>query len=84
GTAIAALRAAGFGDIGVGAVEAGLRNVDWPGRMQRLARGRLAALVPPGSELWLDGGHNIDGGRILATALADLGERSDVPLVLIV
>ena len=83
-TAIAALRAAGFGDIGIAAVEAGLRNVDWPGRMQRLARGRLAALVPAGSELWLDGGHNIDGGRILATALADLGERSDVPLVLIV
>ena len=83
-TAIAALRAAGFGDIGVAAIEAGLRNVDWPGRMQRLARGRLAALVPAGSELWLDGGHNIDGGRILATALADLGERSDVPLVLIV
>ena len=83
-TAIAGLRAAGFGDIGVAAVEAGLRNVDWPGRMQRLARGRLAALVPAGSELWLDGGHNIDGGRILATALADLGERSDVPLVLVV
>ena len=84
GTAIAALRAAGFGDIGVAAVEAGLRNVDWPGRMQRLSRGRLAALLPAGSELWLDGGHNIDGGRILATALADLSERSDVPLVLIV
>ena len=84
GTAIAGLRAAGFGDIGIAAVEAGLRNVDWPGRMQRLARGRLAALVPAGSELWLDGGHNVDGGRILATALADLGERSDVPLVLVV
>ncbi|WP_375455257.1 bifunctional folylpolyglutamate synthase/dihydrofolate synthase [uncultured Methylobacterium sp.] len=84
GTAIAALRAAGFGDIGVAAVEAGLRNVDWPGRMQRLGRGRLAGLLPADAELWLDGGHNIDGGRILATALADLSERSDVPLVLIV
>ncbi len=84
GTAIAALRAAGFGDIGTAAFETGLRSVDWPGRLQRLSRGHLAALVPAGSELWLDGGHNIDGGRILATALADLGERSDVPLVLIV
>lgn len=84
GTAIAALRAAGFGDIGISAFEAGLRNVDWPGRLQRLSRGHLAALVQQDSELWLDGGHNIDGGRILATALADLGERSDVPLVLIV
>lgn len=83
GTAIAALRAAGFGDIGIAAVEAGLRNVDWPGRLQRLNRGRLADLAPDGAELWLDGGHNVDGGRILAAAMADLGERSDVPLVLI-
>ena len=84
GTAIAALRAAGFGDIGIEAIEAGLRNVDWPGRLQRLSRGRLADLTPEGAELWLDGGHNVDGGRILAAALADLGERSDVPLVLVV
>ncbi|MDR7035274.1 dihydrofolate synthase/folylpolyglutamate synthase [Methylobacterium sp. BE186] len=84
GTAIAALRAAGFGDIGTAALETGLRQVDWPGRLQRLSRGHLSALVPAGSELWLDGGHNIDGGRILAAAAADLGERSDVPLVLIV
>lgn len=83
GTAIAALRAAGFGDIGIDAVEAGLRNVDWPGRLQLLNRGRLADLAPRGAELWLDGGHNIDGGRILAAATADLGERSDVPLVLV-
>ncbi|WP_375410739.1 bifunctional folylpolyglutamate synthase/dihydrofolate synthase [uncultured Methylobacterium sp.] len=82
-TAIAALRVAGFGDIGVAAVEAGLRNVDWPGRLQRLTRGRLADMAPAGAELWLDGGHNVDGGRILAAAMADLGERSDVPLVLI-
>ena len=84
GTAIAALRAAGFGDIGVAAIEAGLANVDWPGRLQRLNRGRLSELVPTGAELWLDGGHNVDGGRILAAAMADLGERSDVPLVLVV
>ncbi|CAO4149617.1 bifunctional folylpolyglutamate synthase/dihydrofolate synthase [Methylorubrum extorquens] len=84
GTAIAALRAAGFGDIGTVALEAGLRNVDWPGRLQRLVRGALAERMPKDAELWLDGGHNADGGRILAAAMADLGERSDVPLVLIV
>ncbi|MCJ2082713.1 bifunctional folylpolyglutamate synthase/dihydrofolate synthase [Methylobacterium sp. J-090] len=84
GTAIAALRAAGFGDIGIAAIERGLDTVDWPGRLQRLNRGRLSELVPAGAELWLDGGHNVDGGRILAAAMADLGERSDVPLVLVV
>ena len=84
GTAIAALRAAGFGDIGTVALERGLADVDWPGRLQRLGRGRRAAPVPKGAELWLDGGHNIDGGRILAAAMGDLGERSDAPLVLVV
>ncbi|MFE1599346.1 bifunctional folylpolyglutamate synthase/dihydrofolate synthase [Methylobacterium sp. ID0610] len=83
GTAIAALRAAGFADLGTAAFEAGLTQVDWPGRLQRLGRGRLAGLMPAGSELWLDGGHNVDGGRILAAAMADLQERGDAPLVLV-
>ena len=83
-TAIAALRASGFGDIGTAALETGLRTVDWPGRLQRLTRGRLADLMPRDAELWLDGGHNADGGRILAAAMADLSERSDAPLVLVV
>ena len=38
----------------------------------------------PGSELWLDGGHNADGGRAVAAALADLEERVSRPLVLVV
>ena len=49
-----------------------------------LSHGRLAALLPPESELWLDGGHNADGGRAIAAALADLEERVSRPLVLIV
>src|SRR5262245_16097258 len=52
--------------------------------MQRLAHGRLAALCPPRSELWLDGSHNADGGRAVANALADLEERVSRPLVLVV
>jgi dihydrofolate synthase/folylpolyglutamate synthase len=59
-------------------------RVDWPARMQRLSPGPLAALLPPESELWLDGGHNADGGRAIAAALADLEERVSRPLVLIV
>ncbi len=41
-------------------------------------------MLQPGSELWLDGGHNADGGRAVAAALADLEERVSRPLVLIV
>jgi dihydrofolate synthase/folylpolyglutamate synthase len=83
GAAIAALRVAGL-KLPVAAFEAGMTHVEWPARMQRLAHGRLVALLPPESELWLDGGHNADGGRAVAGALADLEERVSRPLVLVV
>jgi dihydrofolate synthase / folylpolyglutamate synthase len=83
GTAIAALRAAGL-RLPVTAFEAGMTKVEWPARMQRLAHGKLASLLPAESELWLDGGHNADGGRAIADALADLEERVSRPLVLVV
>jgi dihydrofolate synthase / folylpolyglutamate synthase len=84
GVAIAALRAVGELKLPPAAFEAGIAKADWPARMQRLSQGRLAAQIPPGSELWLDGGHNADGGRAIANALADLEERVSRPLVLVV
>jgi dihydrofolate synthase/folylpolyglutamate synthase len=84
GVAIAALRATAELEIPPSAFELGIAKVDWPARMQRLPQGRLAALCPPGSELWLDGSHNADGGRAVANALADLEERVSRPLVLVV
>jgi len=83
GAAIAALRVSGL-KLPAAAFEAGMTRVEWPARMQRLAHGNLAALAPPESELWLDGGHNADGGQAIAAALADLEERVPRPLVLIV
>jgi dihydrofolate synthase / folylpolyglutamate synthase len=83
GAAIAALRIARL-KLPAPAFEAGMIGVDWPARMQRLSHGRLAAKLPPDGELWLDGGHNADGGRAVAAALADLEERVSRPLVLIV
>jgi dihydrofolate synthase / folylpolyglutamate synthase len=84
GLAIAALRAIPALKLAPAAFETGLTKADWPARLQRLAQGKLMALTPPGSELWLDGGHNPDGGRAVAAALADLEERVSRPLVLIV
>jgi dihydrofolate synthase/folylpolyglutamate synthase len=83
GTAIAALRAAQL-QLPASAFEQGVVAADWPARMQRLSAGTLPPRAPAGSELWLDGGHNADGGRIIAGALADLEERVSRPLVLIV
>jgi dihydrofolate synthase/folylpolyglutamate synthase len=83
GVAVAALRASGLKIPGE-AYEAGVVKADWPARMQRLTHGNLVTLAPPGSEVWLDGGHNPDGGRAVAVALADIEERAPKPLVMIV
>ncbi|HEY5305748.1 MAG TPA: folylpolyglutamate synthase/dihydrofolate synthase family protein [Pseudolabrys sp.] len=84
GLAIAALRAIKSFKISPAAYEAGMIKAEWPGRLQRLVQGKLVDLAPAGSELWLDGGHNPDGGRAIAAALADLEERVSRPLILIV
>jgi len=78
------LRSVGTQKLPASAFEQGLLAADWPARLQRLSQGRLIGLMPEGSELWLDGGHNPDGGRVIAAALADLEERVSRPLILVV
>lgn len=80
--AIAAVRAAGF-DIGHETADRAMMSVEWPGRMQRLAQGRLSELSPPGAEVWIDGGHNPGAGLVIAEALAEQEERNPRPLFLI-
>ena len=84
GLAIATLRALDEFRIDTAAFEAGILGAEWPARMQRLASGALLDQAPPGAELWLDGGHNAEGGRVVAAALGDLEERVSRPLVVIV
>ena len=83
GVAIATLRAVPSLSLAPPVFEA-VAKAEWPARMQRLSHGKLPGLLPAGSELWLDGGHNADGGRAVANALADLEERVSRPLVLVV
>jgi dihydrofolate synthase/folylpolyglutamate synthase len=84
GLAIATLRAIDRFRIPHAAYETGIAKADWPARMNRLTQGKLVELAPAGSEIWLDGGHNPDGGRAVAAAFADLEERVSRPLVMIV
>jgi len=82
-TAIAALRRIG-GRYGTdNGVEWGLKNVEWPARMQRLTRGPLIDAAPEGAEVWLDGGHNPHGGAVVAQTMADFEERAPKPLYVI-
>jgi len=63
------------------AIANGLRQIEWPARLQRLTRGALVEMMPPGWELWLDGGHNPGAGVVLADAVAGWRDR---PLYLVV
>ncbi|MDR6291517.1 dihydrofolate synthase/folylpolyglutamate synthase [Inquilinus ginsengisoli] len=65
---------AGF-DIPEDAVRRGVASVEWPGRLQRLTRGPLSALLPADWELWLDGGHNDSAGEVLGQWLGGLDPR---------
>lgn len=81
-TAIATLRALDP-SFPVEAIEQGLQNVTWPGRMQRLVPGPLHELTVPDAELWLDGGHNPAAAQIISQTLADLEDKVERPLFLI-
>ena len=77
------LRAAQF-RIDDAAIAKGLASVEWPARLQKLTRGPLVEALPPGGELWLDGGHNEDCGLALARMAADWAkEPAPLPLYLI-
>jgi dihydrofolate synthase/folylpolyglutamate synthase len=81
GTAIACLEQLSGFDLPDSAIGDGLRRIDWPARLQRLRHGPLIDLLPPGWELWLDGGHNPGAGAVLADAAEDWRDR---PLSMIV
>ncbi len=51
------------------ALRAAMGWADWPARLQHLRGGTLAEALPPGSELWVDGGHNPSAGRVIGDFL---------------
>ncbi|WP_224704758.1 bifunctional folylpolyglutamate synthase/dihydrofolate synthase [Devosia aquimaris] len=79
--AIAATRHFGL-PVDAAALAKGLRSVVWPARMMPL-HGKLRDMLHDGSELWLDGGHNVHGATALAAAIADMNRTRPAPLVLI-
>jgi dihydrofolate synthase/folylpolyglutamate synthase len=80
GIAIAALRAWNPRWLTDAAIAEGAARAEWPARLQRL-RGRLAATLLEGWELWLDGGHNPGAGEVLAQHLP---HWRDAPLHILV
>ena len=65
GAACATLEAMGDKRITPAAMAAGLREVSWPARLQKLAPGPLAK----DHDVWIDAAHNPDGAATLASAI---------------
>lgn len=65
------------------AITAGVAAAQWPARLQRLSFGPLTALLPAGTPLWLDGGHNPSAGQALAAAMPRITDAGARPLVLV-
>ena len=80
GLAVAALDALPDLAVADSAITMGLRTVEWPARLQRLAHGPLVDRLPDGWELWLDGGHNAAAAKTIA---AHTRQWRDRPLHLI-
>ena len=83
GLAIATLRAIETFRIGHRRVRGRHRRRRMAGADATSVSGALVDQGPPGCEIWLDGGHNAEGGRVAAAALGDLEERVSRPLVVI-
>jgi dihydrofolate synthase/folylpolyglutamate synthase len=56
---------------------AAAEHATWPARMQLLGDGPLTGVLPVGSEIWLDGGHNAAAGASVAAALRDVLDHSE-------
>ena len=67
--AIAMLRHQSAITVPEAALSAAMEWTRWPARMQLLGKGPLTDLLPDGSMVWLDGGHNPDAGAATAKTL---------------
>ncbi|NOZ41871.1 MAG: bifunctional folylpolyglutamate synthase/dihydrofolate synthase [Alphaproteobacteria bacterium] len=80
GLAIASLRHQDRFSITPDHIRHGIAAVTWPARLQNITASAYGDILPAGSDLWLDGGHNPAAGQILA----DYFDRPDPrPLYLI-
>ncbi len=60
-----------------------LASVEWPGRLQKIEDGGLVDMTCPSQELWIDGGHNADAGRVLAMQAKQWQKEDNRPLVVV-
>lgn len=62
----------------------GMGMVRWPARLQPIQQGPLYALLPEGSKLWIDGGHNEAAAEVLAAQMKVWRKQDSLPLHIVV
>lgn len=82
--AVATIRFGLKEDISLEAISQGIADAEWPARLQPFNREALLKAAPQGSEIWLDGSHNIAGADVLSHALSDMEDRASRPLYLVI
>ena len=80
--AIAMLRHQHALPIPTAAYRAAAEWAEWPARMQQLAPGPLRDLLPKGSALWLDGGHNPAAAASISASLTAKAGGHPVHLII--
>ncbi|WHQ46888.1 MAG: bifunctional folylpolyglutamate synthase/dihydrofolate synthase [Candidatus Midichloria sp.] len=80
-TAIAAVNLLNDFNISKQHIDYGLTHTVWPARLQKITSGVLFEMLEAGSEMWLDGAHNIGGAQMLIASIENMQEK--LPLYLI-
>lgn len=81
GTAVACIERLPQFNISEEHIKTGLSKATWPARLQHLTNHPYCKLLPSGMDLWLDGGHNPQGGEILGKWLAEQSKSKKIYLV---
>ncbi len=81
GAAIAAIEQLPQFNISDEHIKTGIKNAVWLARLQHLTSHPYCSILLPEMELWLDGGHNPQGGQVLAKWLEEQSKSKNIYLV---
>lgn len=79
GTAIATLLSQDKFEISDEAITKGVQNAKWKARLEKIEDGRLRREIPKNFEIYIDGGHNEHGARMVAEWLKKKNQEDKKP-----
>jgi len=80
--AIAAIRAGGI-KVLPQAFAQGMKDVNWPGRLEKLREGKITQKFGSDADIWIDGGHNPSAGEAIAAELLRRNGQTKRKIILI-